>query len=497
MSRIFYLNGAKMIRIAALAFQPSAGCFMENARRIARIMHQEADADLIFCPNGALSGLPEASSRGFKRMIEEALACLHEAARGLKQEVLLPLDGRVVQLGVGLACPRIVSDDAVQTHVGVKVVFSESASAGQIEWRPFSLRTVGRVRAEGLEALKPARGAAAVSTNLVGGAAGLVYAGGCSAACMDAVSELPMMQEGAVGAEFELESFGFKMNSLNAPRGGEFSSIALVHEALKKGIAGYIEETGAKGVVVGLSGGVDSAVSAALAVESLGPEAVYGIALSSRYTSEESRTLVKKLCSGLGIEYREVSIDSLHGMMLKDVESTCGVKLAGGVTDQNIQARLRGMWLMALANELGSLMLCNANKSECAMGYGTLYGDIAGGLAPLADLWKSEVWELAREINRCSGREVIPNEIIEREPTAELYPGQKDSDSLPPYDEIEAGLERAFAVEDFSSLDDSDRAILMRFLRSSFKRAQSPLALVVSETPLSKFDSMWGMNRRI
>lgn len=486
-----------MIRIAALAIQPEAGCIMENVRRIERIMRQEADADLVFCPNGVLTGLPDASSRGFKGMIEDALERLHEAACGLKQEVLLPLDGSVVQLGIGLACPRIASEEAVHTHVGVKVVFSEPASAGQIEWRPFSLRTVGLARAGGLEKLKPALGAAAVSTNLVGGASGPVYAGGCSVVCMDAASTLDLMQEGAAAAELELEPFGLRMNPLTAPEADGFTSIGLVHEGLKKAIAGYAAGVGAKGVVVGLSGGIDSAVSAALAVECLGPEAVYGIALSSRYTSEESRILVKKLCCGLGIEYREASIDSLHGMMLKDVEAACGRSLAGGITDQNIQARFRGMWLMALANERGALMLCNANKSESAMGYGTLYGDIAGGLAPLADLWKSEVWELAREINRSCGREVIPNEIIEREPTAELYAGQKDSDSLPPYNEIEAGLERVFAAEDFYSLNDSDRALLSRFLRNSFKRAQSPLVLVVSETPLSKFDAMWGMNRRI
>lgn len=497
MMAAFLVYGTGMIRIAALSLQPSAGCFSDNVLRIERIMREQADVDLFFCPDGALSGLPEASSRGFKGMLEEAVSHLHEFARGMKQEVLVPMDGAVVQLGVGLASPRVVCEGLVQTHVGVSVVLNDCASPGQIEWRPFDLKSVGDVRGGASGRLKPARGAAAVSTNLLGGSSGVVYAGGCCAACIDEISELPFMTEGAAVADLEFELSGFSMKSLNAPVEQEFSSIGLAHEALKMGVSEYVAASGASGVVVGLSGGIDSAVSAALAVECLGSNAVYGIALSSRYTSGESRDLVKKLCSGLGIEYREASIESLHDMMLKNVEAEFGRSLAGGITDQNIQARFRGMWLMALANERGALMLCNANKSECAMGYGTLYGDIAGGLAPLADLWKSEVWELAREINRKCGKEVIPNEIINREPTAELYPGQKDTDSLPPYLEIEEGLKRAFAAEDIRSLSGSDKALLARFLRSSFKRAQSPLALVVSDSPLSKFDAMWGLNRRI
>ncbi len=274
---------------------------------------------------------------------------------------------------------------------------------------------------------------------------------------------------------------------------GEAPLEAVRYDALVTGIRRYVERSGLSGAVIGLSGGVDSALDAAAAVDALGAGRVTGIFLPSRYSSEESRSLVRELTRNLGLPFIERPISDMHQAVLRSVEPDVGVLETGDIADQNIQARMRAVHLMTLANKRNGLLLCNGNKGECAMGYGTMYGDLAGGLTPIGDLWKSEVRALCREKNRRSGREVIPEAIIGREPTAELRPGQRDVDSIPPYDEIERVM-RAVMEEGVSpqSLSPGDRAIVKYAKGMAFKRAQAPAVLRLSEVTLGDWDALWG-----
>ena len=204
--------------------------------------------------------------------------------------------------------------------------------------------------------------------------------------------------------------------------------------ALVTGTRDYVRKCGFKKVLVGLSGGIDSAVVAAIAVEALGAENVLGVSMPGPYSSEGSRTDAKVVCKNLGIELVSVSITDVFEAYRKALAPVFGDRPVD-VTEENIQARIRGNYLMALSNKFGSMVLSTGNKSELSVGYCTLYGDMAGGLAVISDVPKLMVYELANWLNR--GREVIPRSTIEKPPSAELRANQKDVDSLPPYDVLD------------------------------------------------------------
>ena len=218
------------------------------------------------------------------------------------------------------------------------------------------------------------------------------------------------------------------------------SRTAEILAALTLGLGDYFRKNGFREACLGVSGGIDSAVTAAIAVRALGPDRVHGFYLPSRYSSETSRRGARELCANLGIAYREIPIDSILASFLGALEPQFG-NLPADTTEENLQARIRGNLLMAFSNKFGWLVLAPGNKSEMSVGYSTLYGDMVGGFAILKDLLKTGVYEVAEEINRQSGRELIPRETIERAPTAELKPGQKDTDTLPPYDALDPILE--------------------------------------------------------
>ena len=225
--------------------------------------------------------------------------------------------------------------------------------------------------------------------------------------------------------------------------------IESVHQALLLGIRDYLGKSGFKTAVVGLSGGIDSAVTFALAVEALGRENVLGISMPSMYSSKGSVDDSAELADNLGAEFKVVPIKGIYDAYLAGLaEHFQGRK--PDVTEENIQARIRGNILMAFSNKFGSLVLSTGNKSELAMGYCTLYGDMSGGLAVISDLPKMMVYDLARHIN--GEREIIPRAILEKAPSAELRPDQKDEDSLPPYPVLDKIL-HAF-IEENRSVED-------------------------------------------
>jgi len=262
---------------------------------------------------------------------------------------------------------------------------------------------------------------------------------------------------------------------------------AQLESALVVGIRDYFRKQGLPpGAVVGLSGGIDSAVTAHLAVEALGREQVLGVAMPGPFSSEHSVDDALALADHLGIEVREVDIGPIYDAYLGLFRQLFGERDDYGVAQQNIQSRIRGALLMAVSNAEGRLVLATGNKSELSVGYCTLYGDTVGGLAVLGDVYKNQVYDLARHANREGER--IPKNTIEKPPSAELAPDQLDSDDLPPYDVLDAVLFQAIeggrgagSVEPpEGATREQAEAIVRRLDRNEYKRRQSPLVVRVS-----------------
>jgi NAD+ synthase (glutamine-hydrolysing) len=265
-----------------------------------------------------------------------------------------------------------------------------------------------------------------------------------------------------------------------------------LHAALLLGLRDYVGKCGFKSVVLGLSGGIDSALTAALAAEALGPDRVVGVAMPSRYSSDHSVEDARRLAENLGIGFHLVPIGTMHDAYEAALTGLFtangnGTPLGDDLTEQNLQARVRGATLMAFSNRYNHLLLTTGNKSEVATGYCTLYGDMCGGLAVISDVPKTTVWELSRFHNRKHGRELIPVRSIDKVPSAELRPNQTDQDSLPPYDLLDAILHRYIEEEKGSAEivgEGFDEAVVRRVIRlvdrSEYKRRQAAPGLKVT-----------------
>jgi len=265
-----------------------------------------------------------------------------------------------------------------------------------------------------------------------------------------------------------------------------------VYKGLVLGVRDYVGKNGFQKVVIGLSGGVDSALTAVIAVDALGSSNVLGVFMPSPYTSQESAEDVAELSSRLAIECRTVSITHLFESCLQSLAPVFEGKPVD-TTEENMQARIRGNILMAFSNKFGHMVLTTGNKSEMSVGYATLYGDMAGGFAVIKDVPKTMVYELARLRNRRGPAEVIPVRTLERSPTAELKPNQKDEDSLPPYSVLDPIL-RAY-VEENRSIEEIvglgfDSPTIMRVVsmvdQSEYKRRQAPIGIKITHRGLGK-----------
>lgn len=258
------------------------------------------------------------------------------------------------------------------------------------------------------------------------------------------------------------------------------SYVEEIHRALVLGTHDYVRKNGFKKVAIGLSGGIDSALVAAIAVDALGPENVIGVMMPSRFTSQKSAEDAEELARRLGIKTMTISIEETFGMYLDALKPAFEGK-SPDTTEENVQARIRGTLLMALSNKFGWLVLTTGNKSEIAVGYSTLYGDTAGGFAVVKDVPKTLIYELARFRNSLPGGPVIPEAILTKAPSAELRPNQKDTDSLPPYEILDPIIE-AYVEQDKSrdeivaeGFDEStvERVVSM-VEKSEYKRRQAP-----------------------
>lgn len=266
----------------------------------------------------------------------------------------------------------------------------------------------------------------------------------------------------------------------------EHDAVYDIFSALKLGVSDYFYKANQKSAIVGLSGGIDSALVAAIAKEALGPENVLGIYMPTRYSSKEGYRDAKQLAENLGIKFKNIPIDDTfeHFLRLLSPHFACDKE---DITEENIQARIRGLILMAFSNKHNSLVLCTGNKSELALGYCTLYGDMSGAISVIGDLLKTECYQLARWINR--EEEIIPQSIIDKAPSAELCHHQKDSDTLPPYEQVDKVIQGY--VADYMNIDeiakdfDIDRAVVdlvvKRIYKSEHKRRQAAPSLRISK----------------
>lgn len=266
-------------------------------------------------------------------------------------------------------------------------------------------------------------------------------------------------------------------------------AMALLEKALCTGIRDYFRKCGFQKAVLGLSGGIDSAVVATLAARALGPHNVMGLLMPSQFSSAHSIEDAKTLANALGIQYItipiEPSVETLRQTTKRAFEATWPD--TSGIADQNLQARVRGILLMDYSNRNNALLLATGNKSELAVGYTTLYGDMTGAIAPIGDIYKTQVWQLAKHLN-CSAH-VIPNNTLQKPPSAELKPGQQDQDNLPTYKVLDVILQgyidEELSADQISAQAGVDKSLIYQIIqmvhRSEYKRNQSPLCLMVSE----------------
>ena len=326
-----------------------------------------------------------------------------------------------------------------------------------------------------------------IFVNLVGGNDGIIFDG----ASLIADEEGDIILQATAFEEFvETVELDVRKPDARGITGGEIDAI---HRALVLGIRDYTAKNGFKKAVLGLSGGIDSALVAALAAEAIGPENLLCVMMPSPFSSEGSVKDSEELVRNLGCDSRIEPISETFGVLLEQMELNKPTKGGESLAAENMQSRLRGVILMAISNSEGRLLLSTGNKSELAVGYCTLYGDTNGGLAVLGDVLKTEVWQLARHMNEKAGKELIPNKIIDKKPSAELAPNQFDQDSLPAYELMDPVLkmyfeQKASPTEIIAAGNDAELVygILNKVEHpaNEFKRQQLPPTLIISKNAI-------------
>ncbi len=326
-----------------------------------------------------------------------------------------------------------------------------------------------------------------IYVNLVGGQDELVFDGGSGIFDKDGILYLSKRFEEDV-AVVDLDSFGRKTYVEIAE-----DEILEVWKAIVLGCRDYVDKNGFEKVVIGLSGGIDSSLCLAVAVESVGKERIICVSMPSRFNSNETKEDVKKLTSNFGVKCIWIGIDKIFDVIL-DSLSPIFKGTEFGIAEENIQARIRGLLLMAIANKFGYLVLTTGNKSEMSVGYATLYGDMAGGYAVLKDVPKTLVWQLSRFYNKMKGKELIPESIILRPPSAELRYNQKDEDALLPYDILDKIIcryvEDGWTAKKILEKECIDKEAVERIIKllwkAEYKRRQAPVGVKITKRAFGK-----------
>jgi NAD+ synthase (glutamine-hydrolysing) len=508
------------MKLALAQIDPTVGDLEGNRELIlARIEEaRAAGADLVLLPELAVTGYPPEDlllRPSFVRAARASVGRIAAETRDIVALVGVPLsdgdlynacaictDGRVAGWAKKRRLPNygvfdekryfaagddLALVDVAGTRVGITICedmwfpgppTSELVSAGaelvvNLSASPFHIG-----RAQEREAIFAARarenGARVALCNTVGGQDELIFDG----------HSLVLETDGSVLARAPGFEESLLIVDLERPKTATIAELdddlEQMRQALVLGLRDYVAKNGFDAVVVSVSGGIDSAVTAALAVEALGAERVHCVSMPSRYSSGGTRADARRLAENLSCDFRELPIEPVVEAYTGALaESFAGRK--PDVAEENLQARIRGTLVMALSNKFGWLLVASGNKSELSVGYATLYGDMAGGFALLKDVFKTDVFRLARHLNEQAGRELVPQSTIDRAPSAELRAGQLDEDSLPPYPELDRVLE-AYVEEDRSldelSPDGFDPDVVARAValidRAEYKRRQAP-----------------------
>jgi NAD+ synthetase len=525
----------KRLRIAVAQFNAHVGDLAGNAARILELAARARDggADVLLTPELGLSGYPPEDllmRPDFYRGCAEQLDAVARAAAlpiviGYPEEshgkrynaASLLADGRVAATYrkhrlpnyevfdeeryfaagrkpcvidlKGVSCGLVICADVWESgateaaaQAGAELMLTLNAS-------PFHMNKQAR-RHEVLRERVAATGTPVIYANLVGGQDELVFDGASFA--MDGQGRLTHQLPAFVEA---LEFIDYADGHLLPGRVVESASReAEVYAALKLGVTDYLGKNGFPGAIIGLSGGIDSALTLAIAVDALGADRVRAVMMPSPWTAQMSLDDSREMVRRLGVQYDEIPIAvamEQFAVLLAPTFASLGPKPVWDTTDENLQARIRGMLLMALSNRTGRIVLTTGNKSEMAVGYATLYGDMAGGFAVIKDVAKTFVYQLANWRNTVS--DVIPSNIITRPPSAELKPGQTDQDTLPPYEVLDAIIE-AYMERDESprqiiagGASEADvRKVVGMLKKNEYKRRQAPVGIRVTQRGFGK-----------
>ncbi|OOG46147.1 NAD+ synthase [Rhodanobacter sp. C06] len=514
-----------VLRLALAQHDFPVGAVAANAAKVGDLMAQarSGGAELVVFPELTLSGYPPEDlllRPSFLAACQQELEALAAGTNGLAALVGFPhsegevynaaallREGRVAQIAHKQALPNYgVFDDkryfrpghasALTTLAGVRIGLLICEDV----WRPEPAAAAARAGAELIVVInaspwddaKPAEreavlvaraqetGCAFAYLNLVGGQDEVVYDGGSLLVNGDGsvAARAPAFVDALLWAEFDPATRTLQAEGWPEP--DDACSEAVLYAALVRGIRDYIDKNGFPGVLLGLSGGIDSALTLALAVDALGADRVTAVMMPTRYTSQLSLDGARMQAERLGVDYHVIDVEPTVDSFIHALTPAFAGKGAD-TTEENLQSRTRGVMLMALSNKHGKLLLATGNKSEMAVGYCTLYGDMCGAYAPLKDVYKTVVYRLARWRNaQAGGEEAIPVAVIDRPPSAELRDNQTDQDSLPPYEMLDAILARFIEGEQSQAeiaaagfAADVVHRVVRLVLANEFKRRQS------------------------
>jgi len=531
------------VRIALGQFNAVVGDLNGNAEKMRKIYAQavRADVDLLAFPELAICGYPPEDLLYKQHFLKDCLLSIEKLAAGCPEKTVVvgfaERDGinsynsaAVLRAGkiatiyrkallpnYGVFDERRYFQSGAEPVVlnlnGLNVAVTVCFDIWNIEWLSGFLKNSGRIhmilnvsaspfhigklkkREEAINQCAREFDCAVAYCNLVGGQDELIFDGRSMFAdsAGEVVARARAFDEDMLIADVSAAADGSVRIKPLAPSAPQPTGLVdEIYQALVLGTRDYALKNGFEKVLLGLSGGIDSSVTAAIAAEALGAENVVGISMPSEFNSPETISDAEKLAKNLGIEFHTIPIGPVLGEFHKSLQTVEGWD-SNGLAYENLQARIRGCMLMSLSNRFGSLVLTTGNKSETAVGYTTLYGDTAGGFAVIKDVPKTTVYSLAEHINEAAGRHVIPRDVITRPPSAELRPDQKDSDSLPDYDLLDRIL-KGYVEEDKSvtqlveqglSKDIVDRVVRM-VDRNEYKRRLSPPGIRITPKAFGK-----------
>jgi NAD+ synthase (glutamine-hydrolysing) len=522
------------LTVSIAQLNPIVGSFRHNTQLILDAIDQakQDGADVVVFPELVITGYPPEDllfRPAFLKKVELALDTIAKASDGITAIIGAPIlrDKRLYNMACVLQNGKMIAQYAKRHLPNYRVFdekryFTAGAETVVVEiaghqvgllicediWMPEPIKKLKKQKAEAVitinaspfrlnktqERLDMLSERASDNqlpiayVNLVGGQDDLVFDG--ESLLVDSKGQLvfqaPVLETGVFTQKLPLEA------SDNACELRNISDNALIYKALVLGVKDYVNKNGFPGVMLGLSGGIDSALTLAIAADAIGAENVEAVMMPFRYTADISIEDARKQADKMGVKYREIPIEPIFNSFM-DALSEEFANLERDVTEENLQARSRGVLLMAMSNKLGKMLLATGNKSEMSVGYATLYGDMAGGFAPLKDVFKMLVYDLSRYRNSLGDGEIIPDRVITRPPSAELAPDQIDEDSLPPYNILDPVLR--YFIEEYKSVDEivamgyelnTVQRVANLVLLNEYKRRQSAPGIRITKRAFGK-----------